>query len=95
MAKSTDEPAPDPKAIYADMARLALGTLIECVAMRPPSLLVTQEGAPAALGLSRRAFFRLKSRGALPAPVDLGDGELMYRRADLQAWVAKLRTLKS
>lgn len=96
MAKSTDEPSADSKSIHEDTLRLAINLLIECVSKGPPSLLVSQEDAPAVLGLRRRKFFLLKSAGELPLPVDLG-GErgIMYRRADLLAWVMKLKSLKS
>ncbi len=96
MAKSTSESAPDPdlKTIYADMARLALDTLVDCMSREQPSLLVTQEYVPALLAMSERRFYRLKSEGLLPTPVELGEGETLYRRADLIEWVKKLRTQK-
>jgi predicted DNA-binding transcriptional regulator AlpA len=49
---------------------------------------------PAFLGVSRTAFYRLKSQAGFPRPVTLPGAELSYRRADLEAWVARLRAAR-
>jgi predicted DNA-binding transcriptional regulator AlpA len=41
------------------------------------------------LGLSRSKFSQLRKRGLIPPPVDL-PGQLLWRRADLDAWLAGL-----
>ena len=69
-----------------------LEVLIEqlTTAIRQP-LLVAQKDVPALLGLSLRAFFRLKSAGVLPLPVAI-EGEIKYRRSDLEKWVKRLKS---
>ena len=39
------------------------------------------------LNISERTLYRLKSRGSLPAPVQLG-GSVRWRRAEILEWVA-------
>jgi predicted DNA-binding transcriptional regulator AlpA len=43
------------------------------------------------VGLSRSAWFRLRSAGACPAPVSLPGSHPRWRVADLQRWVNNLR----
>jgi len=39
------------------------------------------------LNISERTLYRLKSRGSLPAPIQLG-GSIRWRRAEILQWVA-------
>ncbi len=51
--------------------------------------------AAAHLGVGRRTFFRLKSLADFPAPVvPLVGGLPLYRRKDLDAWVARLEPVE-
>jgi predicted DNA-binding transcriptional regulator AlpA len=43
------------------------------------------------VGLSRSAFYRLMSAGEAPRPVPLSGTRLRWRRADLDAWVSRLK----
>jgi predicted DNA-binding transcriptional regulator AlpA len=58
--------------------------------LEPPAML-DQVAAYRYAGLSRSAWFRLRSAGRTPAPVDAGDGVLRWRRADLDHWVERMR----
>jgi predicted DNA-binding transcriptional regulator AlpA len=43
-------------------------------------------------GVSRRTVFRLRSRGAIPAPLGIGGTLLRWRTCDIQRWLDKLPT---
>lgn len=50
-----------------------------------------QPGAIAYVGVSRSAWFRLKSAGKVPAPIHIdGTGE-RWRRKDLDQWIERLK----
>ena len=59
----------------------------------PPAapLLLTTRQAWQHLGVSRAAFFRLRSADLIPAPVHVPGSGLRYRRADLERWAEKLK----
>lgn len=66
-----------------------LARLLE--ALQPRPLLLSNLDAAAYVGMSPRVWGEAKARGELPKPVLVpGRDEPMYRRADLDAWVAKL-----
>lgn len=50
-------------------------------------LLISREDAAAMLGVAVETFDRQRRAGKTPAPVRIG-GRLLFRRADLDAWVA-------
>jgi excisionase family DNA binding protein len=54
-------------------------------------LLLSQSEAWAYLGLARSSWYRLRAAGKLPAPVSVYGTGPRWRRADLDAWVAKLK----
>lgn len=49
-------------------------------------LLLTASDVAAALGVSARQVWRLRDRGALPAPVRVG-GSTRWRSGDIQSWI--------
>jgi predicted DNA-binding transcriptional regulator AlpA len=60
---------------------------------QPNPVLLSQPQAWAFCGLTRTAWFGLKSANALPAAVYLPTSSRpFWRRADLEAWIAKLPT---
>ena len=67
--------------------------VVECARQRltTPQLL-TQDQAFKYVGLSRSAWFRLKSMGELPAPVNVEGSDVRYRRTDLDRWIARLKS---
>ena len=54
-------------------------------------LLLSQPDAWAYLGLPRSTWFRLRSAGKLPSPVNVPSGGLFWRRADLDRWTGNLK----
>lgn len=73
----------------ADFVEL-LAAVREAVAeATQPRLLIPQKDVPGFLGISRSAFFRVKSQAGFPRPVSI-PGEVAYRAADLAAWAARL-----
>ncbi|MFI2077942.1 helix-turn-helix transcriptional regulator [Streptomyces triculaminicus] len=40
------------------------------------------------LGMSRAAFYRMRARGQAPKCLKLPNGQLRFRRADVDAWLA-------
>jgi predicted DNA-binding transcriptional regulator AlpA len=61
---------------------------------KPPNkagLLVPQSGAWVYLGIPRSTWFRLRSAGKLPDPVNVPGSGLYWRRADLDKWAAGLK----
>lgn len=63
----------------------------DLIAAKMAALLLDQRGAWQLLGVSRSAFFRLKSAGLLPKPVRVEGVGVRYRRADLERWTEKLK----
>lgn len=57
-------------------------------------LLLSQPAAIKYVGLSRATFFRLRSAGRLPAPVDIEGAGVTYRRSDLEKFVERLRHVR-
>jgi predicted DNA-binding transcriptional regulator AlpA len=53
--------------------------------------LLKQPQAWAFIGVTRANWYRMRSAGELPDPVEVPGGELMWRRADLEKWVARLK----
>lgn len=39
------------------------------------------------LGMSRAAFYRMRARGKAPRCIKLPNGQLRFRRVDLDAWL--------
>jgi hypothetical protein len=73
-----------------------LDQLVAAIGARTPpataaALLLTQEEAWGFLGVSRSAWFRLRSADKLPAPVEIPGVGQRWRRRDLEGFVAKLR----
>jgi predicted DNA-binding transcriptional regulator AlpA len=64
-------------------------------AAEPVPLLLPQPAAWRYAGLSRSGWFRLRSQGALPAPVRVKGAGLLWRRADLEQWAARLRPVRA
>jgi predicted DNA-binding transcriptional regulator AlpA len=63
----------------------------------PPTavpLLLPQPAAWIYLGLSRSAWFRLKSANKLPRPVSVPGVGPHWRRSDLEDWVSRLRSAR-
>jgi predicted DNA-binding transcriptional regulator AlpA len=54
-------------------------------------LLLPQPAAWTFLGVSRSAWFRLRSAGKLPVPVSVPGAGLHWRSADLRRWAENLR----
>jgi len=54
-------------------------------------LLLSQSEAWTYLGLPRSTWFRLRSAGKLPDPVNVPGSGLFWRRADLDKWVTNLK----
>jgi predicted DNA-binding transcriptional regulator AlpA len=46
------------------------------------------------LHVSKRSVFRLRSQGALPAPVELSSNIIRWRPSDICAYIDRLRTRK-
>jgi predicted DNA-binding transcriptional regulator AlpA len=46
------------------------------------------DDAAAFLGVSKSTFKRLRVEGALPRPIRVSQGVLVWRRAELAAWIA-------
>jgi predicted DNA-binding transcriptional regulator AlpA len=59
-----------------------------------PPLLLRQPAAWRFLGLSRTAFFRFKALGMIPRPVSLPGCDPLYRRADLEKFVERLKSAR-
>ncbi len=62
---------------------------------KPRPLLVRQEDAPDALGVSRSAFFRLKGVAGFPREVRVEGAGVHFRRADLERWAAGLKARRT
>jgi predicted DNA-binding transcriptional regulator AlpA len=58
----------------------------------PVPLLLNQLAAIQYLGLSRSAWYRLRSAEKLPKPVSVPSCGPHWRRADLDKWVKRLRS---
>jgi predicted DNA-binding transcriptional regulator AlpA len=56
--------------------------------------LLTVEDLADVLHVSRRTIFRLRSRGALPAPVELSTNIVRWRPADVREFLDRLRRRK-
>jgi predicted DNA-binding transcriptional regulator AlpA len=54
-------------------------------------LLLSQGEAWRYLGLARSSWYRLRAAGKLPSPVSVYGTGPRWRRADLDAWVARLK----
>lgn len=85
-------PVDAPRALGAVEFRELVKAIAEAVAeeVRLPALL-RQEDVPGYLGVSRSAFFRLKGATGFPREVRVEGAGVHYRRADLDAWVGRLR----
>jgi predicted DNA-binding transcriptional regulator AlpA len=59
-------------------------------APEPPPLLLSQPRAWRFLGVSRTAWFRLKSEPGFPKPVRV-NGSLYWRTSELSKWAERLR----
>ncbi len=60
-----------------------------------PGLLLSQSEAWNYLGLSRSAWYRLRSAGKVPLPVSVFGAGPHWRRADLDNWVSRLKPARS
>lgn len=76
----------------ADFRALVAAVAQAVAAAGSKPLLLSQAEAITFTGLSRSAFFRLKSAGKLPKPVKLDGTEVLYRRADLEKWAERLKS---
>jgi predicted DNA-binding transcriptional regulator AlpA len=68
--------------------------LADLRAAADPSLLVGHEEGQRLLGVSRSGWFRMAATPGFPRSIDLGEAGIgpRYRRADLEAYVARLKT---
>lgn len=57
----------------------------------PLPQLFDQPGAMKYVGLARSTWFRLRSMGEIPEPVSVPGTGPRWRRADLDAWLARLK----
>lgn len=57
-------------------------------------LLIPQAKAPGFVGVSRSAWFHLRSLGELPPPIDIPRVGLCWRKQDLETWVARMKPQK-
>ncbi len=57
-------------------------------------LLLSQSEAWEFVGLPRSTWFRLRSAGKLPNPVEVPSGGLYWLRSDLENWVANLKYIR-
>lgn len=69
----------------------AIARAIREQAAQPVPLLLTTQQAWEFLGLSRAAFFRLRSSDAIPKPVAVDGVGRRYRRSDLERFAAALK----
>lgn len=53
-----------------------------------PKLALSAAELGSALGISERGVYRLRDSGALPEPVSLGAGRLVWPVAEIGAWLA-------
>ena len=63
--------------------------------MRNPSLAITRRHLTIAelcaeLGVARSTFYDWRAKGAAPRSMELPNGEVRIRRADLDAWLTTL-----
>jgi len=64
---------------------------VPAAAPAKPGLLLTQNKSWEYVGIPRSTWFRLRSAGSLPEPVNVPGSGLFWRRADLDKWVASLK----
>ena len=57
----------------------------------PKPLLLPQAESYEYIGIPRSSWYRLRAAGLLPLPVNVPGSGLMWRTADLDAWVARLK----
>lgn len=80
-----------------EVATISLSDLVEALRQQPVAptepphrpLLVRQVDAPSYVGVSRATMFRLIAAGDWPDAADVPGSGTMYRRKDLDEWVAK------
>src|SRR5262245_46100452 len=90
-------PAGDPKGIIGrDQFEKFVAAVVAAVKAeaKPLPLLLSQPQAIEYLGVSRPTFYRLKSAGKLPKPVQVEGSGLRYRRADLEKYVERLKPVR-
>jgi predicted DNA-binding transcriptional regulator AlpA len=56
-----------------------------------PPLLLSAEAASGLLSMSKSTFLRNVGTGRLPSPVNLTEGLALWRRSDLEGYVARLK----
>jgi len=56
--------------------------------LKTPPLLLSAPQAAAFVGVSRSRWFELQAQGAIPPAVRPGGGRRMWRRQDIERWVA-------
>ena len=88
--------APDQLDDLAGRIADRLRAVAETLPYRPASLplLLGQRAAWEFVGVSRSEWFRLKAADKLPAPVSLDGSRPMWRRADLERYVERLRSAR-
>lgn len=75
----------------SDLMTAAL--LTQPVAAITPEL-ISADDVAALLRVSRRTVFRLRQRGALPAPVEIGRSIVRWRLVDVRSYLDRLASRK-
>jgi|GEM_PF-3576961 len=90
--KARGRPGPDAlkRSLISSSDIKAIATATAAAMVTAPQLL-DQGDAWHYCGLSRSGWFRLRSAGEIPAPVDVPGVGLRWRRTDLDKWLTRLK----